>query len=126
MLTEKKMERLEELRAKRQWTLEEAQEVLEAWRKSKETIANFSQRHGLKPGRIFFLRARLEKASPGEPSKLDKNASAIFAPMTIRLPEQAPLIIARVNKNGVQIKLSSNTTSAIWMATLIQALEGGT
>lgn len=117
------MELIEELKAKRQWTEEEAREVIEALKKSRETVGNFSQQHGLRPGRIYWWLARLEKTVPEKPSKLDNNTSAVFVPMTIRLPDQAPCIIARVNRNSVQIKLPSDTNSATWIANLVRALE---
>lgn len=75
----------------RQWTPDEAREVLEAWRESKLPLATFARKRGLTAERVRWWRQRLgdwEEAAPARtalvPAMITGEMAAEAAAVTLR------------------------------------------
>jgi hypothetical protein len=99
------------------WTEDEAREVLDAWRRSGESLAAFARRHRLTAQRLYWWRSRL--SSPPSP----KSAAVVsFVPATVIDPEPAADgagIVIRL-PSGVAIEIAH--ASPAWLAAIVSEL----
>ena len=95
----------------RQWNEEKAREVLEEWKRSGETIAVFSRKHGLVPERLYIWRKRFAaeiSAPTGALSLVPATVVSTEADLVVRL------------RDGVVIEVTN--ASPRWVATMVTEL----
>lgn len=117
----------EGLRTRAHWKRSDAERVVEDWRGSGLSMAEFARRHHLGLHRIHWWRDRTLREDPvqGEP------VGARLVPAVVR---RAPLIALDVGSkepavavvvDGVRVELSSaHDTDPRWLAALVSALRG--
>lgn len=71
------------------WSPDDARQILEAWRRTGESLAAFGRRHGYAAARLYWWRKRLASA-PVELTTLSLVPATVTSeatsPITIRLP----------------------------------------
>jgi len=104
------------------WSREEAQEAINAWERSGESLTAFARQHGVVPQRLSWWRKRVTKGP------VPKLASPALMPVTVR---QAPLIAlpsAPVSVRWGTVRLDVADPSKVppqWLATLVASLAEG-
>lgn len=104
------------------WSREEAQEALEAWNRSGESLAAFARRHGVVAQRLSWWRKRLAIGVVPRP------APPGLLPVTVR---EAPLITlssAAVSVRWGTVRIDVADPSKVpprWLAALVSSLPGG-
>ena len=106
------------------WTEQEARAVLEAWKQSGETCAEFARQNDLVAQRLFYWRKRLGLTVGLCPP----SAPPTFLPVTVRGASvacaEAPIVVTA--PGGVRIEVASpDASSAAWVATLLRSLGEG-
>ena len=93
------------------WTPDEASIVLEQWRRSGESVAEFARRHDIVPARLYWWKKRLTTSSLAlVPAVVTAApASTNTAAMTIRL------------RDGIAIEIAGASPS--WVAAMVVELE---
>jgi hypothetical protein len=98
------------------WTEDEAREVLDAWRRSGESLAAFARNHRLTVQRLYWWRRRLSPPS-------SKPAAVVsFVPATVIDPEpvgDGAGIVIRL-PSGVAIEIAH--ASPAWLAAVVSEL----
>jgi hypothetical protein len=98
------------------WTEDQAREVLDAWRRSGETLVTFARNHRLTVQRLYWWRRRLPSSPP-------KSAAVVsFVPATVIDPASATDgagVVIRL-PNGVAIEISS--ASPAWLTAIVSEL----
>ena len=101
------------------WRPDEAARVLEVWKRSGESLAEFSRRHGFSPQRLERWHDRL---TPGKAS-----ATQTLIPMTVRAATKDPCAAAVsivVDANGARIDvLDPARVPPLWFAAVMEALS---
>lgn len=97
------------------WTEDEARKVIEAWRRSGETLAAFARQHRLAAHRLYWWRRRfLSSVAP---------TTVSFVPATVIEPATAVMtataVVIRL-ANNVTIEISSATPA--WIAAVVGEL----
>src|SRR5688572_27207132 len=95
------------------WSENEGRRVVEAWRRSGETVSAFARRHGLRGKRVMYWSQRFatSAAAPAPPR-------LTFVPAAVTSAEVGAVIRAT---NGVVIELTGATPEQI--AAITNALE---
>ena len=104
---------------KQKWSEAEGRQVVDEWRRSGLSPADFARRHGLAEVRLLRWRARLEEqVDPVDP------VTAAFLPVKIKKSAEQDMGegVALVLTSGVVIRVPVGT-SPTWVARLVQALE---
>ena len=110
---------LDHITRKQKWSEAEGRQVVDGWRRSGLSPADFARRHGLAEVRLLRWRARLaEQAVPADP------VMAAFFPVKIKesaeqdVGEGVELVLA----SGGVIRVPAGA-SPTWVARLVLALE---
>ena len=123
-MTTMSTEWLAALRGPRQWKADDARRVLAAWRRSGQSLAAFSQLHGVNKQRITWWRARL-----GSTSLLEATAPMTLVPLTVRaatVPHTAGAALSLVIGDGLRLDVAdASRVPPLWLAGLIDALSAG-
>src|SRR5215467_5411901 len=95
------------------WTDDEAQKLLEEWRRSGDSIAAFARRHGVSAWRLYWWRKRLPTtAKPRAARTLSLVPASIVAvsgaTLRLRLPGEVSIDVANASPS--------------WVATLVAEL----
>ncbi len=104
------------------WSREEAQEAINAWERSGESLTAFARRHGVVPQRLSWWRKRMAIGSA------PKLAPLALLPVTVR---QAPLIAlppAPVSVRWGTVRIDVADPSKVpprWFAALVTSLGEG-
>jgi hypothetical protein len=110
---------LDPITRKQKWSEAEGRQVVDEWRRSGLSPADFARRHGLAEVRLLRWRVRLEeKVAAVDP------VMAAFLPVKIKKSAEQDMGegVALVLTSGVVIRVPVGT-SPIWVARLVQALE---
>lgn len=95
------------------WTDDDARTVLEAWRRSGDSIASFARRHSVSAWRLYSWRKKLGTAAkPRAAPTLSLVPASIVtvsgATLTLRLPDEISIDVANASPS--------------WVATLVAEL----
>jgi transposase-like protein len=120
--------RLEALAAKRQWTKEEALQILEFMDQSGETVASLCRRLGIAEQRIYWWRSRLWKIRNKSNGGSKPKAKSLIPVKVIPTPA-----VEVLSNNSMVLHITSynscveiphaDSQSALWVAALIRALN---
>jgi len=120
---QKSVDQYERLRGRAHWKQADAVRVLEAWKRSGESMAAFARRHGLGARRLSWWRERVDAVVEEAPVR--------FIPAMVR---PAPLVSLRpsspqgavvVEVGGVRVSISDpQGTDPRWVAAVVSALRG--
>ena len=110
---------LDHITRKKRWSEAEGRQVLDEWRRSGLSPADFARRHRLAEVRLLRWRARLEE----QVASVDP-VTAAFLPVKIKesAAQDTGEGVALVLTSGVTIRVPVGTSPA-WVARLVQALE---
>ena len=101
----------------KRWTEDEAKAVLDEWKQSGLSGAEFARQHDLVPQRLYWWRERLGESE-----------SATFLPVVLRPEAALTALGSRVlitSRGGVRIEVSEcDAKTAAWVATLLRSLDG--
>lgn len=89
------------------WSEVEGRRVVQAWRRSGETVTAFARRHGLRAKRVEYWRGRLAGAGDARP----RPERVAFVPATVVAADELVAVIRA--PNGVTIELAHATPSQI-------------
>ncbi len=98
------------------WTHDQAREVLETWEKSGQSAAAFARSIGVVPQRLFWWRQRLGRPGPTGPSPG-------FVPIVVRTAEQvsaAPLVVTTTSGARIEVHDVDSSTAA-WVVAVLGA-----
>jgi transposase-like protein len=105
--------------ANRYWRAADAEQVLEAWRRSGQSAAAFAREHGLSAARLLRWQAQLEPSAP-----------PVFHPVRVVGRERAsPIATARPEplelelRGGRRIRVSAGFDAAL-LEELVRTVEG--
>ena len=104
---------------KQKWSEAEGRQVVDEWRRSGMSPADFARQHGLAEVRLLRWRARLEE----QVAPVD-SVTAAFLPVKIKESAEPDMGegVALVLTSGMVIRVPAGT-SPTWVARLVQALE---
>ncbi|HPG76889.1 MAG TPA: transposase [Rhodoglobus sp.] len=107
---------------KQKWSETEGRQVVDEWRRSGLSPADFARQHGLAEVRLLRWRARIEE-QVAQVAQVDP-VTAAFLPVKIKESAEQDMGegVALVLKSGVVIRVPVGT-SPTWVARLVQALE---
>ncbi len=95
----------------RRWSEEQARRVIDEWKQSGDTIAEFSRKRGLVPERLYLWRKRFAETTASSARPLTLVPATIVstnADVVVQLP------------SGVAIEIAS--ASPTWVAAVVNAL----
>jgi len=108
----------EQLRSCRNWTQEQAREVLERQRASGDGVTVFARRMGIVPQRIFWWKSRLQAEKHSTPAQT-------FVPVVVRehaVDDDAGISVEL--GDGVRLRVHRvDAATAGWVALLLSARE---
>lgn len=109
--------------AQKRWTEQEARALLDAWRRSGQSVGAFADSIGVGPQRLYWWKSRLG-ASSTAPTFLPvvERDSRLFARAVTgpssRTPIATPLVIALTN--GVRIEVNEvDASTAAWVSAVL-------
>lgn len=104
----------------RRWSESEARAVLDDWRRSGLSLAEFARRRGTSAQRVSWWRKRLPAPAVPVPAGLEM---APLLPVELARASTASVVI---ESGGVRVEvLDASTTPATWVVDLLCALREG-
>lgn len=103
----------------RYWRAADAEQVLDAWRRSGRSVAAFARRHGLSPRRLLRWRARLEPAVAPVFHRVQVVGREHPTPITPSRPEPLELEL----RGGRRIRVPAGFDAEL-LAELVRTVEG--
>lgn len=108
--------KLEEILDGKYWRKEDAERVLEALRRSGESVPAFARRHGVGPERIAYWQERVAEVE-----------APVLVPMIVRAaaPTASVGVAVTVAIGGVRVEVADAArVPPAWLAALVGALGG--
>jgi hypothetical protein len=109
--------------AQKRWTEKQARAVLEAWRRSGQSVAAFADAIGVVPQRLYWWKSRLGAGStaPTFVPVVEKQSRSFAGAVTIPCPSprsSATLVV--VLTDGVRIEVHEvDASTAAWVAAVL-------
>lgn len=105
------------------WSADDAQQILDEWAASGESLQGFAARRGLVPQRLAWWRKRLTAKPPAAAAIAAAPTAAKFLPVMVRAVagDAAPATIEVAGGLRVELRVLDEG-SAVWVARLVQAL----
>ena len=113
------------IRGGARWSAEDAQQILDEWARSGETLYGFAQRHGIVPQRMSWWRKRLGCKREGRvaDSAIIAAVASPFLPVMVRAAEEDRVLATVEIAGGLRVDLRSlDRASAAWVAQLVKVL----
>ena len=107
------------------WSADEAQQILDEWATSGESLNAFAKGRGLVPQRLSWWQKRLGGKRRRRIADGAASATApAFLPVTVRPVEREPIVAMVEIADGLRVELRVlDGASAAWVASLVKALR---